>query len=48
MNNEVSPVLLVEEMAKSLTKPADIECSFFETPEDVPDPKDLSSPKKIL
>lgn len=29
MENDVSPALLVEEMAKSLDKPADIECKFF-------------------
>ena len=48
MENDVSPALLVEEMAKILDKPADIECNFFETSDDVPDPRDLCSSKKNL
>jgi hypothetical protein len=44
----VSPALVVEEMAKNLDKKADIECKFFESSDDVPDPRDLSSEKKNL
>jgi len=45
----VSPACIVEEMAKNLdrSKLADIECKFFETSDDVPDPSDLNSTKKI-
>jgi hypothetical protein len=42
----VSPACIVEEMAKNLGKPADIECNFFEMSDDVPDPRDLNSSKK--
>ena len=45
----VSPDVVVEEMAKnSAHNPADIECQFFETSADVPDPRELSSYKKNL
>jgi hypothetical protein len=44
----VSPDVIVEEMAKYLNTAADIECEFFETSEDVPDPRDLDSSKKYL
>ena len=30
IENDVSPAFLVEEMAKCLDRPADIECNFFE------------------
>ena len=40
----VSPDEVVEEMAKNCVhNPADIECQFFETSADVPDPRELSS-----
>jgi energy-coupling factor transporter ATP-binding protein EcfA2 len=48
MAHNVSPASIVEEMAKNLDKPADIECNFFETSDDVPDPRDLNSTKKNL
>lgn len=45
----VSPACIVEEMAKqNLDKLADIECNFYETSDDVPDPRDLNSSKKNL
>ena len=45
----VSPDKVVEEMAKDCAhNPADIECQFFETSADVPDPRELSSDKKNL
>ena len=43
----VSPAFIVEEMAKEL-EPADIECKFFESSDDVPDPSDLNSTKTNL
>ena len=47
MRLNVSPAFIVEEMAKEL-EPADIECKFFESSDDVPDPSDLNSTKKNL
>ena len=44
----VSPACIVEEMAKTSDKPADIECNFFEKSDDVPDPRDLKSTNKNL
>jgi ABC-type cobalamin/Fe3+-siderophores transport system ATPase subunit len=37
---DVSPSAIVEEMAKDLQDKSDIECSFYELAEDVPDPRD--------
>ena len=48
MAHNMSPAQVVELMAKNLDEPADIECNFFETSDDVPDPSDLSSTKKNL
>jgi hypothetical protein len=48
MRLNVSPELVVEEMAKNLNERSDIDCKFFETSEDVPDPRDLSTDKKNL
>jgi hypothetical protein len=48
MNLNLSPALVLEEMAKSLNVKANIECKFFERADDVPDPRDLSSEKKNL
>ena len=45
----VSPDKVVEEMTKNCAhNPADIECQFFQTSADVPDPRELSSDKKNL
>ena len=38
----MSPLALIEEMAKNLNKKSDIDCEFYETPHDVPDPRNLS------
>ena len=40
--------LVVKEMAENLDQKSDIDCKFFETSEDVPDPRDLNSEKKNL
>lgn len=48
MKLNVSPAIVVEEMAKNLDNKSDIDCKFFETSDDVPDPRDLSSEKKNL
>ena len=49
--HNASPAAVIEEMATNLKcahRPADIECEFFETADDVPDPRDLNSTKKNL
>ena len=43
MRLNVSPASIVEEMAKGQKQKADIDCSFFESAEDVPDPRELSA-----
>jgi len=48
MRLNVSSAYVVEEMSKILTEKADMECEFFETAEDVPDPKHLNPQKNNL
>jgi hypothetical protein len=48
MRLNISPTCVVEEMSKDLSKKADMECKFFESTDDVPDPRDLNSQKKNL
>lgn len=48
MRLNLSPTSVVEEMAKNLNNKSDINCQFYETSEDVPDPRDLSRDKKNL
>ena len=43
-----SPLAIIEEMAKNINQKPDIECTFYESAEDVPDPRDLSSENKNL
>ena len=43
----ISPISIVEEMAKKITDKSDVECNFYQSAEDVPDPRELSSQKKI-
>ena len=47
MKLNISAILIVEEIAKGITDKSDIECKFYESAEDVPDPRDLSSDKRI-
>ena len=42
----ISPISVVEEMAKYIRDKSDVECKFYDTAEDVPDPRELSSEKK--
>ena len=42
------PISVVEEMAKEFRDKYDVECKFYESAEDVPDPRELSSQKKNL
>jgi len=48
MQLNLSPVILLEEMAKNQRDKSDIECKFFENASDVPDPRELSPDKKNL
>ena len=44
----VSPISVVEEMAKEIRDKSDVECNFYQLAKDVPDPRHLSSKKKNL
>ena len=44
----ISPISVVEEMAKYIRDNSDVECKFYESADDVPDPRALSSQKKNL
>jgi len=48
IQRNISPIILLEEMAKSQTDKSDIECQFFESASDVVDPRDLNPNKKNL
>ena len=43
----ISPILIVEEMAKDIRDKSDVVCNFYQSAEDVPDPRELSSEKRI-
>ena len=42
MDLGISPISVVEEMAKDIKDKSDVECKFYESAEDVPDPRELS------
>ena len=42
----ISPISVVEEMANDIREKTDVECKFYQSAEDVPDPGELSSQKK--
>ena len=44
----ISPTSIIDEMAKEVRDKSDVECNFYQSVEDVPDPRDLSSEKKNL
>ena len=48
IDKNISPLILIEEMAKDSKEKSDIECQFYEYPNDVPDPRDLESHHKNL
>ena len=48
MTLNISPILVVEEMSKSIADKSDIEFKFYESAEDVSDSGKLSSGKKNL
>ena len=43
----ISPISVVEEMAKDIRDKSDVDCKFYQSAEDVPDPKELR-PEKIF
>ena len=43
---DISPISVAEEMAKDIRDKSDLECKFYESAEDVSDPRELSSQKK--
>ena len=44
----ISPISIVEEMAKEIRDKSDVVCNFYQSAEDVPDPRELSSEEKNL
>ena len=44
----ISPISVVEEMAKDIRDKSDVVCKFYQSAEDVPDPREPSSQKKKL
>ena len=44
----ISPSYIIELMSKDLHKKSDIECCFYESSDDVPDPRDLNDQHKNL
>ena len=44
----IYPISVVEELAKDIREKSDDECIFYESAEDVRDPRELSSEKKNL
>ena len=42
----ISPISIIEEIAKDIRDKSDVECKFYKSAEDVPDPRKLSSEKK--
>ena len=42
----ISPISIVEEMAKEIRDKSDVECNFYESAKDVSDPRELSYEKK--
>ena len=44
----ISPIPVVEEMAKDIRDKSDVMCNFYQSAEDVPEPRELSSGKNNL
>ena len=42
----VSPTSFVEEMAKNIRNKSDLDCNFYQSAEDFPDPRELSAEEK--
>ena len=45
MNLGISPISIVKEMENEITDKSDVESNFYQSAEDVPDPRELSSEK---
>ena len=45
---DISPISVVEETAKGIRDKSDVECKFYQSAEDVPDTRELSSEEKNL
>ena len=45
---DISSISIVEEMANEIRDKSDVVCNFYQSAEDAPDPRELSSEKKIL
>ena len=45
---DISLILIFEEMAKDIRDKSDAVCNFYQSAEDVPDPRELSSEKNYL
>ena len=43
---DISPISIVEEMAIEIRDKSDVVCNFYQSTEDVPNPRELSSEKK--
>ena len=43
----ITPISVVEEMAKDIRDKSDVECKFYESAEYVPDPRELSYRKRM-
>ena len=48
MDLSISPISIIEEIAKDIRDKSDVECKFYQSAEDVSHPKELSSEKKNL
>ena len=48
MDLGISPISVVEEMANDIREKSNVECKFYQSAEDVSDPRELSSEKKNL
>ena len=44
----ISPISIVEEIVKDIRDKSDVVCNLYQSAEDVPDPRELSSEKKNL
>ena len=47
-NSKIPPSLVVQEWAKSIKNKSNVKCNFFETANNIPDPRDLNSEDKNL
>ena len=43
---DISPISIVEEMSKEIRDKSDVVRNFYQSADDVPDPRELSSEKK--